>query len=639
MNRHIGKLILFSLGFIAILFAANLGVMLGWILPGAQATPTLPALLVIPSASPVLPTRIATQLPAASPSPAPTATLPPAAALDGLRQQGVFIFSMSDGANYHLFVYHPQYLPLTRLTNNPWDDIQPVVSPDGSQVAFTSRQNGYWDIFLLDLANGRQTRITDSPDYDGAPTWSPDSQFLAYESYTDSGIQLFIRKVTDLQEAPVQLTFEPGQNFSPSWSPQGRQIAFVSTRTGQEDIWLARLDRIDDRFIDISQSGTGRDRAPRWSPDGNSLAWATDTTGASLLMAWDVTVPERMARQIGSGDIPVWSPAGDALLAEIREPNQTSLAVYRLGDSSFIYPPNRLPGRLEGIDWRAGPVPDHIAVFPVPVNAQQNAAILYRPVVTVQSGLQKNRFAIVPLKDIAAPYPYLQDSVDESFQALRKEVSRLIGWDFLGNLDDAYLPITTPSLPEFQENWLYTGRAFAMNSAPVSAGWVSLLREDIGGQTFWRVLVRCLYQDAALGRPIGQRPWDLNARYRGDPRSYDQGGEYGPIPDGYWLDFTELAARYGWERLPAMIDWRTYYPATQFGTFVMREGLTWSAAMEQVYPGEAVATPTPWVTLTPTITPTPTLYYQHLITPSVTSTVTLTATHHPTLTPPTPRSP
>ena len=67
MNRHLGKLILFSLGFIAILFAANLGIMLGWVLPGAQATPTLPALLVIPSASPVLPTRLATQTPASSP--------------------------------------------------------------------------------------------------------------------------------------------------------------------------------------------------------------------------------------------------------------------------------------------------------------------------------------------------------------------------------------------------------------------------------------------------------------------------------------------------------------------------------------------------------------------------------------------
>ena len=109
---------------------------------------------------------------------------------------------MSDGANYHLFAYHPQFLPLTRLTNNPWDDIQPVVSPDGSQLAFTSRQNGYWDIFLLDLTNGKQTRMTDSPEYDGAPTWSPDSQFLAYESYTESGTQLFIRKVTDLKEAP-----------------------------------------------------------------------------------------------------------------------------------------------------------------------------------------------------------------------------------------------------------------------------------------------------------------------------------------------------------------------------------------------------------------------------------------------------
>jgi len=184
-------------------------------------------------------------------------------------------------------------------------------------------------------------------------------------------------------------------------------------------------------------------------------------------------------------------------------------------------------------------VPDHIAAFPVPLNAQKPSAALYQPILTVQSGLQKNRYALVPLKEIAAPFPYLQDSTDESFQALRQEVSHAIGWDFLGSLENAYLPITTPSLPEMQDNWLYTGRAFAVNPLPLPAGWMTLIREDIGGETYWRVYVRCLYQDASQGKPLNQRPWDLNARYRGDPRTYDLGGDYGPIPDGYWVDFTE----------------------------------------------------------------------------------------------------
>jgi TolB protein len=544
------------------------------------------------------------------------------------------ILAMVDGAHSHLFAYHPQYLPLTRLTNGAWDDIDPSVSPDGSKIAYASRQNGYWDIYVLDLLNNQTTRITDTPEYDGVPTWSPDAQFLAYESYTDTGTQIFIRTVADLSQAPVQMTFEPGESFSPAWSPQGREITFVSTRSGQEEIWLARLDRIDDRFINISQRSTiGRDRAPRWSPEGSILIWATDAPGTSVLMSWDSRTPERPPRQITNGDTPVWSPDGNTLLVEVREANQTSLAVYRLNDGGFEYPPSRMPGHLQGIDWRSGPVTDAITKFAVPDNAREPAAALYQPRITVQTGMQNNRFGLVKLKDVAAPYPYLHDAVDESYVALRQQIGRETGWDFLGALEQAYLPLTIPAGPGMQESWLYTGRAFAVNPIPMTAGWVTVVREEINGQTYWRMYVRCLYQDASQGHPLNQRPWDLSARYRGDPRIYDHGGEYTAIPEGYWVDFTELASRYGWERLPAQINWRTYYPATLFGTFVLRGSYTWQASLDQLYPPEALATPTPWVTLTSTITPTPTPYYQRFITPSVTQTITPTATRRPTLTP------
>ena len=638
MNRPTPSPFVILLALVAILFLAILGALWIWVLPDVQALPPAPS----PTGSGGTPTVMPTVGDDLVPSPlappvqtAPTANLTPAnpPEASALRQQGVMIFSMSDGAHYHLFAYHPQFLPLTRLTNGSWDDIHPSISPDGSRLAYASHQNGYWDLYLLDLTTGGQSRITDTPEYDGSPTWSPDSQWLAYETYTAGGVQLFLRQMTDLTQPPVQLTTGPGQSFSPSWSPQGREVAFISSRSGQGDVWLARLDRIDDRFIEISQDGAAPDRDPRWSPDGNILAWATDAPGSSTLMAWDKRTPDRPAYPLGTGDSPVWSPDGAALLAAIREPNLTSLVVYQVADSSILYPPYRLPGHLEGIDWRGGSVADQIALFPVPLNARQPAVPLYKPVLTIQAGLQKNRIAVVPLKDISAPAPFLSDAADESFQALRQQVAQLAGWDFLSNLENAYLPITTPSLPDLQENWLYTGRAFSVNPTPMTAGWLALIREDIGGQTYWRMYVRCLVQDASQGRPISQRPWDLNARYRGDPRVYDQGGEYGPIPEGYWIDFTELASRYGWERLPVLINWRTYYPAIRFGTFVYRDGLTWQTAMAQIYPPEAVASPTPWYTSTPTITLTPTLYYQRLITPSLTPTVTRTATLHPTLTP------
>ena len=70
------------------------------------------------------------------------------------------------------------------------------------------------------------------------------------------------------------------------------------------------------------------------------------------------------------------------------------------------------------------------------------------------------------------------------------------------------------------------------------------------------------------------------------------------IPPGYWLDFTRLAEAYGWERLPALSTWRSSYPAARFNEFALTDQLDWQSAMLEVYPAEALVTPTP-------ITPTP----------------------------------
>ncbi|HNS38517.1 MAG TPA: hypothetical protein PKM01_12095, partial [Anaerolineaceae bacterium] len=78
-----------------------------------------------------------------------------------------------------------------------------------------------------------------------------------------------------------------------------------------------------------------------------------------------------------------------------------------------------------------------------------------------------------------------------------------------------------------------------------------------------------------------------------------------------------------------------YYPATRFNQFVMTGGLTWEAAMDQLYPVEALITPTyvPTFTPEPTATPRPTRGPTQ-----ATPTLTPTATLHPTWTlpPPTP---
>ncbi len=88
---------------------------------------------------------------------------------------------------------------------------------------------------------------------------------------------------------------------------------------------------------------------------------------------------------------------------------------------------------------------------------------------------------------------------------------------------------------------------------------MAVTREDIGAQTYWRLFLRAQNQDGSQGEPIQNPPWDLNARYELNPTTYEAGGGYTSIPPGYWIDFTSLAAAYGWQRLPALSNWRNYF--------------------------------------------------------------------------------
>jgi TolB protein len=131
-----------------------------------------------------------------------------------------------------------------------------------------------------------------------------------------------------------------------------------------------------------------------------------------------------------------------------------------------------------------------------------------------------------------------------------------------------------------------------------------VLREDYGAETYWRVFLRARFQDGTQGRPLPGLPWDLAARAGGDPRAYEQGGALAAIvPGGYWIDFTALAAAYGWERLPALTAWRSAYGAVRYNEFVLTDGLDWASAMLELYPPEALLTPT--AIFPPTHAPTP----------------------------------
>ena len=69
---------------------------------------------------------------------------------------------------------------------------------------------------------------------------------------------------------PLQFLNSTREDLWPEYSPDGKQIALVSSRSGQVEIWVC--DSTGGDPVQLTRNKGGLGEAPRWSPDGRSLA-------------------------------------------------------------------------------------------------------------------------------------------------------------------------------------------------------------------------------------------------------------------------------------------------------------------------------------------------------------------------------
>jgi Tol biopolymer transport system component/DNA-binding winged helix-turn-helix (wHTH) protein len=139
-------------------------------------------------------------------------------------------------------------------------DFSPEYSPDGSQIAFTSRRSGWQAVWVCD-SNGKGCAQIGG-DNSSMPRWSPDGKKIGYAVRDDGITDLYF---TSLERGFTRrLTEEAGVGFSSlAWSPDGLTIYYASNQTGEYNIWRRSLESTD--AIPLTRSGG---RNPRVSPDG-----------------------------------------------------------------------------------------------------------------------------------------------------------------------------------------------------------------------------------------------------------------------------------------------------------------------------------------------------------------------------------
>lgn len=152
-------------------------------------------------------------------------------------------------------------------------------SPDGSRIVFDSNRRGTFDLYEKP-SNGasEETFLFGSERAaDGAYSWSLDGRHLLVQAGAGGTEDLFALPLADRTTIPILTT--PAATVHGRFSPDGRWIAYMSTETGQNEVWVASFPRAVGRW----RVSTGQGAFPRWRRDGREIFYIDPA--ANRLMA------------------------------------------------------------------------------------------------------------------------------------------------------------------------------------------------------------------------------------------------------------------------------------------------------------------------------------------------------------------
>ena len=197
----------------------------------------------------------------------------------------------------------------TRLTFDSFDSTNPVWSPDGSKIIFSSNRNGAYDIYEKpsDGAGG-ETLLLRSASNKAPCAITRDGHFLIYEAQdpATTKLDLWVLPLGGAKQ-PYPLDKTPANGWEARLSPNDRWLTYVSDQSGRDEIYVRPF-----------------------SPDASGAAASVE--GAQ----WQVSY--------GGGQVPTWSNDGKELYyatldGKVMEVDVTTEPVFQAGAPKFLFQP------------------------------------------------------------------------------------------------------------------------------------------------------------------------------------------------------------------------------------------------------------------------------------------------------------
>jgi serine/threonine protein kinase/Tol biopolymer transport system component len=152
------------------------------------------------------------------------------------------------------------------------------VSPDGSRAVVVQndpRQPNNADLWIVDLTSGTSTRLTFDSGFDGQPVWSPDGRSVAWMGFRNNQMGLY-RKSADGTGSDELLGAPPGFSNLTDWTHNG---FLIFTMKGDVYAMPVQADASGNRTpVPVIQS-PGNERGAYTSPDNRWIAYMSSETG------------------------------------------------------------------------------------------------------------------------------------------------------------------------------------------------------------------------------------------------------------------------------------------------------------------------------------------------------------------------
>jgi TolB protein len=260
----------------------------------------------------------------------------------------------------------------TNLTDDPHSDFDPVVSPDGKKIAFTSDRDDIYGIYIMNADGSDVKRVIPREMRGSSPAFSPDGEKIVFSSVDTSGIintDIFIINVDGTGLKRLTKT-ENADERNPRFHPDGETVIY-SLNALTEDGYIGEIftmnedgscqerltygEEIELSPGDVQRIGSGY---PVYFPNAQRIAfWSSDLYEDGIyIMDADATDRERLTWDGCYSAVspdrtkiaydPGYLRTREIYLINIDGTGNTRLTVNTVPDSNPSFGPMLIDGRL-----------------------------------------------------------------------------------------------------------------------------------------------------------------------------------------------------------------------------------------------------------------------------------------------------